>query len=110
MVAGKRADKAWRFIRKWWWTVLLGAGIVAFTLWRIVRNPPKKGEVAEPPLFLEAAKDQVARVQLEAEVEKARVTATADAHRAEIDRIEELGQDEPRVARRQMAEWLTRNL
>jgi hypothetical protein len=110
MVAGKLSSKAWRFLRKWGWIVLLGAGIVAFTLWRIVRNPPKKGEVDVPPLFLETAKDQVARVQLEAEVEKARVTATADVHRAEIDRIEKLGQDEPRVARRQMAEWLTLNL
>lgn len=103
-------SEAWRFIRKWWWTFLVGAAIVAFVVWRIVRNPPEKGEEDIPPQFLEAAKDQVARVQLEGEVEKARTRATADAQRAEIDRIEGVGQEDPREGRRQMADWLSRNL
>jgi hypothetical protein len=103
-------NEAWRFVRKWWWTFLVGAAILAFVLWRIVRNPPEPGEAEVPPQFLEAAKNQVERVRLEGEVEKARVTATADAHRVEIDRIEELGEEDPREARRQMADWLSRNL
>ena len=103
-------SKVWRFIRRWWWTFIVGAAIVAFVVWRIVRNPPEEGEEDVPPQFLEAAKDQIERVQLEGEVEKARVRATADAQRAEIDRIEEMGQEDPREARRQMASWLSQNL
>lgn len=103
--------KARRFVKRWWWTFLLGAGVVTFVLWRLVRKPGGDGKEAElPPVFLEVARDEVARAQLEAEVEKARVTATADADRAEIDRIETLSENEPREGRRQMADWLSRNL
>lgn len=100
----------WRFIRRWWWTILIGVAIVGgVVLWVLTagRSNSRKKEPTpgEPPIrtFKDIAVEQVERVRLEGEVEKARAMATADAQRAEIDRIEEMGQTDPAEARRQMA-------
>lgn len=106
--------KVWRFIRQWWWLFLAVAGTVLAVVWRLMVMKPSRGGTAstEPklPSFADRAHEEVERVRLEGEVEKARVTATADVHRAEIDRIEDLGTTDPKAARRQLAGWLGRNL
>lgn len=63
-----------------------------------------------PPKFLDKARVEVERIHLEGEVEKARVRATADAQRAELDRIEEQGREDPVAAREALSAFLNNNL
>lgn len=102
-----------RFVRQWWWAFVAVAGGVFLLVWRILASRPG-GEPIDPPAttptLSERAKVEVERVRLEGEVEKAKVTATADAHREEIARIEETGKTDPKEARRQLAAHLARNL
>jgi len=102
--------KVWRFLRQWWWLFLLGALIVAGVLWAILANRGPNGEPPPPLPFLDVAKNEVEKVRLEGEVEKARIAATADAQRSELDRIEAVGENNPVEARRQVADWLAANL
>jgi hypothetical protein len=99
----------WRFIRKWWWVFLVAAVTVVFTTWRVLR-PTSNPTAPVPPPNLDKAREEVERIHLEAEVEKARVRAQADAQRAELDRIEEQGEKDPAAAREALAEWLNANL
>jgi hypothetical protein len=105
--------QAWRFVRQWWWAFVAVAATVFLVVWRFTsKSGTGTGGGAEPvqPSVADRAKAEVERVRLEGEIEKAKVTATADAHRAEIDRIEEVGKSDPKEARRQLAGWLGRNL
>lgn len=107
--------QAWRFIRQWWWAFVVVAATVFAVVWGFMSKSgggSGGGGTPEPklPTFADRAKEEAERVRLEGEVEKARVKATADVHRAEIDRIEELGETDPKAARRQLAGWLGRNL
>lgn len=106
--------QAWRFIRQWWWAFVGIAGGIFLLVWRIIASKPGGGAVIDPPVptptLSERAKVEVERVRLEGEVEKAKVAATADAHREEIARIEETGKTDPKEARRQLAAHLARNL
>lgn len=106
--------QAWRFVRQWWWLIVAVVATVIAVVWGFMSKPGRGnggGPPAPlPPTFADRAKEEVERVRLEGEVEKARVTATADAQRAEIDRIEEVGKTDPKAARAQMASWLGRNL
>ena len=99
-----------RFIRKWWWVFLIAAVTVAFVVWRILRPTSNPTDPLVPPKFLDRAHDEVERIHLEGEVEKARVRATADAQRAELDRIEEQGKEDPQAAREALSGWLNANL
>lgn len=105
---------AWRFIRQWWWAFVAVAATVFFVVWRFTTRPGKGtgggGTDPLPPTLADRAKQEVERVRLEGEVEKAKVTATAEAQRSEIERIEEVGKTDPKEARRQLAGWLGRNL
>lgn len=105
----------WRKIRQYWWIALALVGTALAVIFRMTTNAEQTsagpGPTApKPPTFAEHAQQQVERVRLEGEVDKARITATADAHHAEIDRIEETGKTDPKEARRQLAGFLARNL
>lgn len=106
-------SQVWRFLRRYWWTFLIGAAAVCgvFLLILVPRKQQSR-TIGEPPsrTFKEKAKEEVERIRLEGEIEKARITATADAHRGEIDRIENIGQVDPVEGRRQLAAWLASNL
>ena len=101
----------WRFIRKWWWTFLVGAGVVGGVLLAVFLGSKNEPEPDTPtPTYADKARQEIERIHLEAEVEKARVRAQADAQRTELDRIEAHGQEDPRAAREALSSWLTRNL
>lgn len=105
--------KVWRWLRTWWWTLVLGAVILGSILWAILRPRRPKGDPAAPspgPDIVQRALEHVDRVRLEGEVEKARVVARAEAQQEELDKIEALGEAEPAEARRQVAAWLAANL
>ena len=106
--------KVWRFVRRWWWAFVAGAAVVLALAWKLV-SPGRgadvdDGEDEQRPTFAERARNEVERVVLEGEVEKARIKATAEVQNEELDRIEEKAQEDPAEARRQIAAWLTRNL
>jgi len=106
--------KVWRWLKKWWWTIVVGAATVAgFLFWLLLPKPKRDSSPGQPPpqkTFKERAQEQVERVRLEGEIEKARVKATADAQNQQLDDIEVVGRDDPAEARRQLASWLTGNL
>jgi hypothetical protein len=100
-----------RFVRKWWWVLLIGLGALLVVLWKLLANrPDDPDEPLEVPKLLDKARAEVERVHLEAEIEKARVRTTAEARHEELDLIEAAGNDDPARARADLAEWLTRNL
>lgn len=101
---------AGRFIRKWWWTFLIGALVVGFFAWRILRPTSNPTLAPPPPKLLDKAREEVERIHLEGEIEKVRVRATADAQRAELDRIEEQGEEDPKAAREALSDFLNANL
>lgn len=104
----------WRFLRRYWWTLLAGVGAVAgFVL--CILFPRRRRDTFPPgnpprPTFKERANTEVERVRLEGEVEKARASASAEVYREEIDAIEETGKTDPVKGRRQMALWIRNNL
>ena len=107
--------KIGRWLRRWWWAFVAGAAaVVGIALGAMAAsrrgNPPANpGTPPQRPLR-ERARDEVERVHLEGEVEKARIQATAEAQHQELDVIEETGRADPVEARRQLASWLQRNL
>lgn len=103
--------KVWRFIRRWWWVFVAVAAGLFLVAWRLMAKPGGSDQPVPPqvPTLAERARQEVERVRLEGEVEKARAKAAADAQRAEIARIEELGESQPAEARRQLADWLQRH-
>lgn len=108
----KAMKAAIRKLREWWWLVAAVLGVVIFALWQILK-PKGGGSLPDEPVapkFAEKAKAEVERVRLEGEVEKAKVRATGDAQRKEIEVIEEKAQEDPVQARKDMAAWLARNL
>ena len=102
----------WRWLRTWWWTILIGVLVVGGLAVAILmpRGKNEDDGVELPPKFLDKARDQVERIHLEGEVEKARVRATAEAQSAELDRIEEQGKENPVAAREALSGWLNTNL
>jgi hypothetical protein len=101
-----------RFIRRWWWVFLLVAGFILSIVWKLLgpRKGPEPEGTAKPPTFVDRARDEVERVHLEAEVEKAKVRAQADAQKEVIAKIEEKGKTDPKGARKDIADWLAGNL
>ena len=104
--------KAKRFVRKWWYLILLGLGATAWVLWQVFkpRAPGAAVLEPEPPKFLEMARVEVERVHLEGEVEKAKVRTVAKIQSKQIDEIEEKGKDDPAAARAELAAFLAANL
>lgn len=100
----------WRWLRKWWWVLVAAAGALGAVLFTIFASNDDPAPPRPKSNLRERAQKEVERIRLEGEVEKARVRATADAHRAELERIEDLGDEDPVEARRQLSDWLNRNL
>ena len=104
----------WRFIRKWWWTFLLGAAAVAGFFFYLLFPKPQDTESAPGKLprqtLKDRAKEEVERVQLEGEIERARAVSRADTRREELDAIETTGKTDPAEGRRQLAAWMAQNL
>lgn len=102
---------AWRFVRRWWWAILLATGVVAAVLWKVFGPRMPDADVAMPhPKFIDLARDKVERVHLEGEIEKAKIRTEADGKRKQIEAIEEKGKTDPAAARKQLAEFLAANL
>jgi hypothetical protein len=106
--------RVWRFVRRWWWAFLVGLatilGAVAAILLRPKRNIDPSPEYIPPKTFRDQAQEQVERVRLEGEIERARITERAETHREELDEIETIGKNDPAEGRRQLARWLQGNL
>lgn len=104
--------KVWRWCRKWWWIVVGFAAVAAVVLWRLLAwsGRDEEGPPSILPTVSERARHEVERVRLEADVERARVNATGEAQRTELDAIEAMGRERPEDARRRLAEWLTARL
>jgi hypothetical protein len=103
-------NAAWRFIRKWWWVLVLGACIVGYVLLRIFGPRGQQTDVAVPPKLLEMARDKIEVVHLEGEVEKAKVRTQAEDSHKQIDAIAEKGKTDPKAARKELADYLAANL
>jgi hypothetical protein len=106
--------KVWRFIRRWWWAFLMGlaavVGAIAAILLRPKPDPEQVPGTVPPKTFKERAAEQVERVKLEGEIEKARVETRAEARNDELDEIEQIGENDPAEGRRRLASWLQNNL
>lgn len=84
-----------------------------FLFWLLLPKPKHDswpGQHLPPKTFKARAVEEVERVRLEGEVDKARVKATATVHNEQLDDIEVVGREDPAEARRQLAFWLTSNL
>lgn len=104
-----------RFIRKWWWLILLGLAVLFTVLWKVLSggrggSAPIGDLVVPKQTFVEKARDQVEKVHLEAEVEKAKVRTVAKEQMKQIEAIEEKGKTEPKKAREDLAAFLAANL
>jgi hypothetical protein len=107
----KQAQAAWRFIRRWWWALALGAGVVGVALWRVFGpRAPDAQPVTVSPKLIERAREQVERVHLEGEVEKARIRTQAEDTNKQLDVIEAKGKTDPKAAREALAAFLASNL
>lgn len=102
--------KVKRFIRQWWWVFVAAAAAVFAILWAILSNTGGEPDPDPKSSYKDKAQNEVEKVRLEGEIEKARITATADAERGQLDEIEAVGENDPAEGRRQMADWLAANL
>lgn len=106
---------AWRFIRRWWWVILgtlaaaLGAALAIFVRPSDAEREQWEGR-QRPQTFRQRAAQEVERVHLEGEVEKARVRAQTWQRNRELDEIEVIGENNPTEGRKQLAGWLAKNL
>jgi hypothetical protein len=111
-------EKVSRFLRQAWWLVvgLVAAvmGVGALLVFRASGKRPeattwRPGQKTPKPLR-ERAREEVERVRLEGELEKARQKVLAQVQRAELRHIEQQAKEDPKGARRNLAAWLQRNL
>lgn len=103
--------KVERFVRRYWWILILAAGFVFSILWKILgpKDAPLDDEV-KVPTFVERARDKIERVHLEGDVDKAKIRAVADEDQKVIAAIEKKGETDPKGAREDIAKWLASNL
>lgn len=89
------------------------AGVAGFILWRAFGPRGQSfasGSLVKPPTFVDRARDEVERVHLEAEVEKATVRAEAAGKLDDLKVIEAKANTDPKQARKELAEFLAANL
>ena len=103
-------NPVWRFIRRWWWTIVAVAASVGIGLFFLFLGDGSGNPELPKSNLKERAEKEVEVVRLEGEVEKARVSARAEAQHEELNRIEELGKEDPVEARKQLSGFLNRNL
>lgn len=103
--------KITRWLRKWWWLLVIGAGVALAVLWHVF-GPRRAGPPPpmQMPKLLDLARDKVEKIHLEGEVEKAKIRAVADEQRKQIAAIEDKGKADPAAARAELAAWLGKNL
>jgi len=104
-----------RFVRKWWWAALVVLAIIFTVLWKLLTGKRGGAEsiatTFDPPKTLvDKARDQVEKVHLEGEVEKAKTKTVAQEQIKQIEAIEAKGKTEPKVARKELADFLAANL
>lgn len=99
-----------RFLRKWWWAIASATVFVLYVVFDAITRDKYTEPRSKPPKFLEKARTEVERVRLEGEIEKAKVSATAEAHREQLRTIEEMADEDPVQARKELSDWLTRSL
>lgn len=105
-----------RFVRKWWWLLLLGIAIVATVLFKVLTGrkgsnvPITEIDIDPPKTLVDKARDKVEKVHLEGEIEKAKVRTVAEEKIKQIEAIEEKGKTEPKKAREDLAAFLAANL
>lgn len=111
-------DKVWRFLRQAWWLVVgLLAAVMGVGALLVFRRSEGRSEATTlrpgqntPKPLRERAREEVERVRLEGELEKAQKRVTAQAQQAELHRIEQEAKEDPAAARRNLAAWLRENL
>jgi hypothetical protein len=97
-------EKVWRALRQAWWLVVgLVAAVMGVGALLVFR-------ASGPKPLRERAREEVERVRLEGELEKARQKVLAQVQRAELRHIEQQAKEDPKGARRNLAAWLQRNL
>lgn len=110
--------KIWRALRQAWWLVVglaaAALGVVALVVFSRSERPSgattaHSGTPPRKPLR-ERAQEEVERVRLEGELEKAELRAVWASQRIEVDEIKKQAKDDPTAARKNLAAWLQRNL
>lgn len=107
--------RAWRFVRRWWWAFVgVGATALASVLAVLLTSRSCDGDRSPGSLperkWGDRARQEVERARFEGEIERARVKATAEAQRKQLEGIEIVAQTDPAEARRWLAVWLKDNL
>lgn len=95
--------RVWIFLKKWWWVFILGIAVVLFFALRI-NTQDDDGE--ELDNFVNKVRKNIDKVNDEADIEKAKIKAKADADREELERIKAM--DDEKERRKRLAELLTR--
>lgn len=111
-------EKVWRVLRQAWWLVVgvvaAALGVVALVVFR--RPEEHAGADMQYPEqrtdkpLRERAREEVERVRLEGEMEKAEKAAVMQVQRAQLRQIKQTAQKNPVAARQQLADWLRKNL
>lgn len=91
--------------------VLFGLAALLGALLGVFVRPCGQPEQGRPSrrTLRQRASEEVQRVRLEGEIEKARVKATGEIRQEQLDEIERIGENDPAEGRRHLAEWLARN-
>ena len=73
---------------------------------------PKPMPANTPPLksFKNRAQLEIERINLEADIERAKINTITDVKRKELDRIEVTSSIDPERGRKELADWLAKNL
>ena len=91
-----------KWLKKWWWTILLFvAGVVATVLvWIGARKKAKRVEIR--------VQEHVAKAAVEVAKKTAVANAEADAKAKEVDTI--MKEDDGKARREKLAKWLDANI
>lgn len=94
---------AW--LKKWWWTIVLGVAVVGLFLWLIFRKDKK---TAAHSNLVQKAKSKIVEAETDALIEKTK----AKVHQEEeLKKLEEISRMEGGVERRkELADFLDKNL
>lgn len=92
--------KAW--LKKWWWTLVLGLAIMGTGLFFIFRR--KKGEPPGESSFISHARNKIREAETDALIAKAKAKAKSEIDHEKLDVIDEIKDDDLR--RRKLAEHL----
>jgi hypothetical protein len=108
--------QAWRFVRRWWWAFVGGVAAVFASILAALLTSRSCGDEQRLPgeaperKWGDRARQEVERARFEGEIERARVKATAEAQKKQLEGIEIVAQTDPAEARRWLAVWLKDNL